>query len=129
MPEMLSVFPPRWMLALPWIAVVEAIGLDAGLALIDRVAASQPKWLRVGWMAGCIALVLGVLIYESVRQPSTLAAAFSPLAGGPSAVVRDRTLSAVDASSAAPRGTPTPLLDVVDRDGAVLIALYRVATQ
>jgi hypothetical protein len=192
-PEMLSVYPPHWTIALAFVAALAGLGLEGNVRLIEQRVAGRRKWFQWAMVAGCVLLVLGSACLQSVRNPSTLSAAFSPLSGGATAVIESRSMDAIDAAAAAPlgraidalgrasvsiyspeagaelwdglraagqmrtsvrvapraqeadlvavagpagdsvlralwaRGTPTTLLEAVERDAAVLIALYRVA--
>jgi hypothetical protein len=100
-PEVLAVFPPRWILALPWIGALAGLGLDTVVTLTRELLEGRKVWFRRLVLGGGLVLVLGVPLLESVRGPSTLGAAFSPLSGGPSSVFASRTLPVHDASMVA----------------------------
>jgi hypothetical protein len=111
-PEVLAVFPPRWTLAIPWIGALAAVGLDACLSMATELLAQRSaRWRRLA-LGGGLTLVLGVPLLESVRRPSTLGAAFSPLTGGAASVLESRTLAVNDASMVAQLG---PAIDGLGR--------------
>ncbi len=79
-PASLHASPPPWLVALPFVAGLAAVGLDRTLREL-RLLLTRPA-LRVGLPLAVTLLVFGVALWQSLRQPHTRVAAFSPLAGG-----------------------------------------------
>jgi 4-amino-4-deoxy-L-arabinose transferase-like glycosyltransferase len=96
-PDTLAAFPPRWTLAMPFLGTFAAIGLDACVKLAFDAAAGRQR-LAAGLAAGLIVLCVGVPAFESLRSPSTLAAAVSPLLGGASMLISSRMFAIGDAT-------------------------------
>ena len=82
-PASMHATPPRWLVALPFVAGLAGIGLDAAMREIPAQLRSCPTWLRVGAVSGALALTLGVALGQTCRQPATRSAAFTTLSGGP----------------------------------------------
>ncbi|MBI5534624.1 MAG: glycosyltransferase family 39 protein [Deltaproteobacteria bacterium] len=100
-PDVLAVYPPRWILAFPWLGALAGVGLDACIGMASELLASRSARLRGAAIVGGASLILCVPAIESVRSPSTLAAAFSPLSGGARSVIESRTLPVNDAAMVA----------------------------
>jgi hypothetical protein len=84
-PASLHASPPPWLVALPFVAGLAAVGLDRTLREL-RSRASR-RALRVGLPLAAGMMLFGVALWQTARQPSTRAAAFTPLAGGPAWVL------------------------------------------
>lgn len=83
-PDVLTRFPPRVELALPFVALL------AG-ATLDRIAALRTgRWIAAG--------VVAATAWTTLHAPATLAAAHTPLLGGPARVASQRALPVVDGS-------------------------------
>jgi hypothetical protein len=80
-PASLHASPPPWLVTLPFVAGLAAVGLDRTLREL-RSRASR-RALRVGLPLAAGMMLFGVAVWQTVRQPSTRSAAFTPLAGGP----------------------------------------------
>ncbi|MEB2313764.1 MAG: hypothetical protein OZ921_05615 [Sorangiineae bacterium] len=108
-PEPLVVLPPRIELALPFVAIAAAAGLErASVSLLGPA-----RW-RFG-AAG----VAGVLLALTLRAPRTASASFDALTGGARAVVLHSWLPAGDGSEL---GVLAPTLDRLPEDEVTLSA-------
>lgn len=108
-PRPLVVFPPRLELALPFVAIAAAVGLERGA----RVIAGARRWGLVA------AVVVAAVLWLAVRAPRTGAASFDELLGGARTVVAARVLSAGDGSEIA---ALAPAIDALGRPHVTLSA-------
>lgn len=117
-PAALAVYPPRWILAVPFAAALAAEGAMTALSMASNLTASRSVRVRRALLASGLALVIGTIALQSVRSPLTLGAAFAPLFGGPTAMRESRTLAVHDASMAA------GLADALDALGRPSVSLH-----
>ena len=80
-PASLHASPPPWVVALPFLAGLGAVGLDRTLRELRSRASGRA--LRAGLPLATSMVLFGVALWQTARQPSTRSAAFTPLAGGP----------------------------------------------
>ncbi len=95
-PSSLAVYPPRWQLALPPIAIASGVGLSTGLFLVRVFAKNAPWALDRVLPALTLVAVLGVPVAASVKDPASLSSAFPALAGGPETVLQSELLGVDD---------------------------------
>jgi 4-amino-4-deoxy-L-arabinose transferase-like glycosyltransferase len=119
-PASLHASPPPWLVALPFLAGLAAVGLDRTLReLRSRVSG---RALRMGLPLAAGMMLFGVALWQTVRQPSTRAAAFTPLAGGPAWVLSAPAGLRVHDGSVARELAP-----VIDDLGVSEVALFSPA--
>ncbi len=83
-PSTLHGSPPRWMVALPFVAALAGMALDRSLGEVGaQFKRSKGRWAAV---VSYGVLCLGIPLWQTIRQPSTRAAAYSPMLGGPKRV-------------------------------------------
>jgi hypothetical protein len=87
-PSPLLVFPPRFELALPFVAIPAALGVEAA----GRLAAGA----RLSWLPA--AVTVAAVAWQTLRAPATLAASYAPLFGGAGEVIRSKVFSVGDGS-------------------------------
>ena len=99
-PAALAVFPPRWILGVPFLGAFAGAGAWALFRMASDLLAERTGRIRATILASGCSVILGTLAFESVRSPATLAAAYAPLFGGAAAVRESRTLPVHDAAMA-----------------------------
>jgi hypothetical protein len=87
-PNPLLVFPPRFELLLPFVAIAAALGVEA--------AARRAAGARLAWLPA--AVIVAVLAWQSLRAPATLAASAAPLLGGAGGAIRSKVFAVGDGS-------------------------------
>ncbi len=96
-PSPVSVFPPRFELVLPFIAIAAALGVDAAA----RTAAGPRAWLPA-------AAITVILAWLTLRAPATLAASYASLFGGAKSATQHKLFAIGDGSEL---GALAPALD------------------
>jgi hypothetical protein len=107
-PSPLLVFPPRFELLLPFVAIAAAFGIEA--------AARHAAGARRAWLPA--AAIVAALAWQALSQPATLAASHAPLLGGASSALRRSVFSLGDGSELG------ALLPELDRLGVSPLALH-----
>jgi hypothetical protein len=116
-PDVLTFYPARWILVMPFVACLSAVGFNFALRVLDKLFPWHLNLWRQVIVAAYAFVVLASLTYQAFRNPSTQVAAFPSLFGGAKSVSRSGILAVHDASIAKAIG---PAIDSLGRPNVTI---------